>query len=508
MTLRDLFSPCLDMPPAAAGVVGLLVVLATGTVQAQPAGAMDRPRYEIMRQDDDWGFLRDPARRTDYADALKYVPLGASTYGYLGGEARSLYEYRDVALFRSPAANDDGYLLQRFMAHGGVVTAAVPGLVQARAFVELKSGLVAGLRPDPGPPDEDRLDVNQAFVEGTVALGPAPAGPASAGGRPGAAPSLLVRLGRQELSYGVGRLVSVREGPNVRTGFDGALARVRAAGATLDAFYMVPNTTEPGVFDNGRTDGEQFWGLYATGPVPGLAPHTLDVYYFGQDLDAPLPYAQGPSTEVRHTVGARWAVRTPAFSIDAEAAGQFGRVQRRDSVGAAGPSGRIAAWTASTFATVALGGLPLAPELGLYTGVVSGDRDPGDADLGTFRAPYPPGRYFGIGNDLGPVNLAGFRPSLALAPAPGVSVEVGTYVFWRASTRDGLYNPPGFPLRPGGPSRARYVGAIPEAALAWQLDRHFGVEVDVSYFVTGPYLDESGPGADALFVSGRATYRF
>ena len=39
---------------------------------------------------------------------------------------------------------------------------------------------------------------------------------------PGSALNPTLRIGRQEMSYGSSRLVSVREGPNVRRSFDGA----------------------------------------------------------------------------------------------------------------------------------------------------------------------------------------------------------------------------------------------------------------------------------------------
>ena len=54
-----------------------------------PAGA-GRPGYKLLRYDEDWSGLADPAARADLWDALKYVPLGGGGRRYLslGGEVR------------------------------------------------------------------------------------------------------------------------------------------------------------------------------------------------------------------------------------------------------------------------------------------------------------------------------------------------------------------------------------------------------------------------------------
>ena len=481
-----------------AATLATIAALVVGPAHAQPAPA-SRPGYALMRQDEDWSVLRDPALRTDYADPLKHVPLGdgGRTFLWVGGGLRPFYEYRSGAVFLPPEAAGDGYLLHRTMVHAGLASDAVSGLARARAFVEIQSGLVAGKRPPPAPPDLDRLGVNQAFAEATVRLA------RGAGG-----PTALVRLGRQEIHVGAGRLVSVREGPNVRRGFDGALARVAVgargplAGWRAEAFAARPVVTTPGVFDDRADAGERFWGAVASGPAaPG---HTLDLYYFGTDSDRAI-YDQGAGPETRHTLGARWAARAPpgaaALRFDAEAAVQAGRS------GPDGARGAVRAWTAALDAAYTLRASPLRPTLGLTAGVASGDRDPADPDLQTFRAPYPPGRYFGP-SDLGPQNVAGLRPSVAVAPAPGIAVEAGAHAFWRASTADGLYAPPGLPLKPGGPSDARLVGALASVALSWRADAHTALRAEVARFLTGPFLERTPPGDDYTYAGAYAAYTF
>jgi len=78
--------------------------------------------------------------------------------------------------------------------------------IWARFFGQLKSNLESGRTGGPRPTDRDELDVHQGFVD----LAPPP----------DPQYGLTLRTGRQELAYGSQRIISVREGPNVRQSFD------------------------------------------------------------------------------------------------------------------------------------------------------------------------------------------------------------------------------------------------------------------------------------------------
>src|SRR4026208_480314 len=86
-----------------------------------------------------------------------------------------------------------------------------------RAYVELKSGIEVGRAGGPRPPDEDHLDLHQGFVD--LSFGP-----------------VTARVGRQELAFGSQRLVSVREGPNMRQTFDGGTVEVNRGRWRVDGF--------------------------------------------------------------------------------------------------------------------------------------------------------------------------------------------------------------------------------------------------------------------------------
>jgi hypothetical protein len=91
---------------------------------------------------------------------------------------------------KSPYTNT--FFLERYMLHTDWHLGE-----HVRAFVQLKSGLESFRLGGPRPIDEKKLDFEAAFVEvGTIS----------------GENWLVLQAGRQELNYGSGRLVSVREG--------------------------------------------------------------------------------------------------------------------------------------------------------------------------------------------------------------------------------------------------------------------------------------------------------
>jgi hypothetical protein len=62
---------------------------------AQESQALSSPPYQSPRYEEDYRYLRNPARRNDLWDLVKYIPLNdkGDRYVSLGGEIRLRYEY-------------------------------------------------------------------------------------------------------------------------------------------------------------------------------------------------------------------------------------------------------------------------------------------------------------------------------------------------------------------------------------------------------------------------------
>jgi hypothetical protein len=442
--------------------------------------------YHLLREDDDWSFLADPAERQEFWDRIKYLPLRTGRTDWfvsMGGEAREVWEQIGNDNWgRQPFTN--GYFNQRYMfyvdAHYGR---------NVRSFVELKSGLNSYRIGGPRPIDEKKLDFQAAFIE--VGTGDGTADDRS---------WIKLRAGRQEMEYGSGRLIDVREGPNVRLSFDGLKVKTGIGSWQIDGFAMRPDLDKPGFFNNVPNHSVGFWGVYGVRPLTKSI--TLDAYYLGLDRKT-AAFNRGVGQEVRHSIGARFSrpiAQTKAgWDFDYEGLWQFG------SFGSA----NIRAWTVASETGYRFPTVPLKPRFSVKADISSGD-DPRTNTLRTFNPLFPKGNYFGVLATAGPgpINFIDVHPRVEAALPHSVTASADWIFQWRESLRDGVYSVPGFLIVPAGKSDARFVGHRPGAELRWQANSHMWFQVDYGIFYAGRFLRETQPGRNLNYVALWAGYKF
>ncbi len=438
-----------------------------------PSTSRDAPPYRLLRADEDYRYLRDPTRRIDVLDRLKFIPLGRRVALGLGGESRQRLEW-----FRANNWGDGPprslSWLQRYMFHADL------RLPHARVFVQVKSGLEAGRPGGPRPVDRDDFDIHQAFADLEL-------------GRPDRT-EVVIRVGRQELAFGSGRLVSPREGPNVRRSFDGISLLVRARSVRAHLFVTRPVALVPGVLDDGWEPGQWFAGAHVTTPSPHRG-GAVDVYAFY--LDRPAAALQrGEAHERRLSLGTRWSGLAGPLDYNAEAIVQVGRFGERT----------LLAWTVASDTGVRLP-VPWRLRLGTRLDVASGDRG-GARPVGTFQALFPKGSYFGEDALIGPANFFDVHPSLAIEPIERLSLAVDWVALWRQTLADGIYNVPGEPTVTADHNDARFIGHRAGVSLEVELTRHVGVVATYSRFFRGPFLVQAGKTRDVDFVATWMTLKF
>jgi hypothetical protein len=467
-------------------ILALILLAGAPFAHAQSDQAANSPienrNYSLLREDEDWSFLADPANRQDFWDPLKYIRLREEHDDWflsMGGEARETWEqigndYWGMAPFWN------AYLNERYMLYFDVHYGS-----HVRTFVELKSGLNSYRIGGPRPIDEKKLDFQAAFLE----LGTS-----------NAKNYVKFRAGRQELEYGSGRLIDVREGPNVRLSFDGFMVKSEINSWRIDGFAMRPDLDKPGFFDNAPNHAVGFWGIYATGSLRHK--NQLDVYYLGLDRKE-ATFQRGTAQEVRHTLGARFsrpvATEKPGWDFDEEALWQFGTFGSAD----------IKAWTVATDTGYRIPTIHLKPRFSAKADISSGD-NPNSKTLGTFNPLFPKGDYFGVlaTTGPGPINFIDVHPRVETTLPDDISVSFDWIVQWRENVNDGVYNVPGFLIRAADGSRARFVGHRPGTQVRWQANRHLWFQADYGIFYAGRFLKETQPGRNLNYWALWAGYKF
>jgi hypothetical protein len=467
-------------------ILALMLLVGTPFAHAQSGHAANPPEpnrnYQLLRENEDWSFLRDANLRSDFWDPIKFIRFRLDRddwYMSVGGEAREVWEQIGNDNWgQQPYMN--AYLNERYMLYFDVHYSK-----HVRTFVELKSGLNSFRIGGPRPIDEKKLDFQAGFLE--------------VGTSPGAK-SLALRIGRQELEYGSGRLIDVREGPNVRLSFDGFTVKSQIDSWQIDGFAVRPDLDKPGFFSNAPNHGVAFWGAYATRLLPRKV--FLDAYYLGLDRKQ-ATFERGTAQEVRHSLGARIsrpvATEGPGWDFDYEGLWQFGTFG----------SGNIRAWTVASETGYRFPTVRLKPRFSAKADISSGD-NPNSKTLGTFNPLFPKGNYFGVlaTTGPGPINFIDVHPHMETVFPHDVTVSFDWIFQWRESLQDGVYAVPGFLIRAADGSRARFVGHRPGTEIRWQANRHLWFQADYGVFFAGSFLKETQPGRNLNYWALWAGYKF
>lgn len=430
-----------------------------------------------MRYDEDYENLKDSSR--NFYEQIKYIPLNKESNIYMsfGGEAR--YEYVDFHNedWGRIGIGHNNFLLQRYDLHTDVHLGK-----KLRVFAQLRSALQDGRSNGPRPIDEDHLNVQNLFVDAVVFQ------------KEGKA--ITLRGGRQEIDYGSGRLISVREGPNARLYFTGGKVMYTSARFTADAFAMMADTTHTGIFDNKSSKQINLWGGYSKLIIPHSG--NLDMYYIGirRDISA---FEEGAQKEVRHTIGTRLWKYGGGFIYNLEAAYQFG------SFG----TGNISAWTGSVDLGYSFETTKFKPTINLRNDYISGDKKAGDGNLQTFNPIYPKGGYFGFSPQIGPVNLIDIHPYGTLDLLDNLKFQADVVFNWRYSLNDGVYRPSGGFNLAGSSSDKRYIGTAYLANFAYGINKYTSLVTGIQYFKTSEFINDIIPNSkNGIFFNIRLGFKF
>lgn len=419
----------------------------------------------------------------------------------VGGQFRARYESRDNAGFLPSndflvgLKNSDDYYQFRTKAHVGWTPTS-----WVAVFGEGRDAHTVG--DSQSFSVDDLFDLHQAYVRfGDVRQFP-----------------LVLKAGRQELSYGDQRYVGVSDWSNLGRTFDAVKLRFENEHLWVDAFSGRQVLPWDGHF-NESNDYDLFSGLYAsTGKL--LPWQETQLYFLARNvqpgsLTAISETIGGPGPRDIYTIGTRWKSAPGElgnWDYLFEAAGQFGNITQGGGV-----------LNHRGFAVDATGGYTLKDTSGQPRFTVgydygSGDHDPNDGTDETFQMLLGTNhRFYGLMDIFGLRNMHIPRAGVSISPLTNVSFSVEWLGFWLAQTTDFLYpesgpgrSRNGYGRNPGFNSQ---VGNEIDLLLSWQPAKWGQLQTGYGHFFAGDYIRESAAAGgfdweNAGWFYAQATFNF
>lgn len=454
-------------------------MLAAGAVQAQDLSpdataatsvqtTAQRPILRSNRWQEDWSALADPALRTQWGDALKYLSLSADrpkTYLSFGMNLRERTEMSDAAAFGIGGNPDNTYVLQRFQLHADLRFAD-----DWQAFVQFEDARTMNKQVIGGA-DRNPWDLRLAFVAYVHAF---------------ASGTFKARVGRQDFAFDLQRFVSLRDGPNVRQSFDAVWADWETGQWRFIGFLSQPvQYKDAHPFDDTSNHRFRFHTLRVERLLWGK--DELSAYYALYSRDN-ARYLDAAGEERRDVYDVRFAGSEGGVDWDVEAMAQRGHVGAAD-IDAWGTGARVGyTWQAGW-----------SPRAGVQVDAASGDRHPGDGTLGTFNPLFPNGYYFTLAGFTGYTNLVHVKPSVTVKPIARLTLMGALGFQWRQTTADAIYVQPNLPLPGTAGQGGRWTGIYGQLRVDYVFNANFTGAVEAVHYDVGQAIRMAG-GRDGDYV--------
>jgi hypothetical protein len=447
-----------NRPALAQATAAATAVTATASGDSYGAPAPQRPTIQSQRYEEDWSVLDDPALRTEPLDGLKYIPLSndGSAYLSLGANLRERVEIFDAPLFGTSHISSNSYLLDRLEVNADL---HVDGW---EAYVLVEDAETAG-KTVITPADQDRLDLEQAFI--------AHSGPLGDG-------VLKVRVGRQEFAFDLQRFVSDRDGPNVRQAYDAVWGDYEIGDWRIISFVSHPTQYKNlAIFDDYSNSDLILDGFRVE--RRDLGPGNLALYYLRYER-ANAKFVEASGNEDLNAFDVHYSGRHGPVDFDVEAMAQQGSIGGRASL--AWAFGERSGYTFNA---------PWSPHLSLQIDAASGNTS-SHGTFGTFNPLFPNGSYFSLASLTGYSNLVHVKPIFSVIPIKTLLLQAAVGFQWRETTNDAVY---AFPVQPiAGTAREGdlWSGVYFQLDAVKTINEHVTLSAEFVHFQIGESIEAVG----------------
>jgi len=368
-----------------------------------------------------------PEQTLESEDKPSYLVAPSSNRLKVSGEIRSRAEYRSLLDYKTVASMDqsDDFALLRTRLNFDVDVNE-----RMRALVQIQDSRKFGEEATTTS-DEAGVDLHQAYFEAVL--------------NQSATAPLALRVGRQELRLGSGRLVAECPWSNVGRSLDGLRLTWKGDSWSADFFEMLVQEAGSGSTDDDRA----FAGAHYA--YQGSNGRRFDVYaYYRHYADGSFTGETGSTGDLRDvTTGARTLLESDTWDCEGEIAFQTG--ERAED--------NVEAWMAVARCGYTFGGLGWRPRLGLEYNFASGDEDPADGRHQGFDDLYGL-RHFvlGVGDYTGRSNLHDVDLQVSAKPSENWKISVDYHIFHLGACRSTCLREACRTRLPRSPARCLAVG--------------------------------------------------
>ncbi|MEL7004195.1 MAG: alginate export family protein, partial [Bacteroidota bacterium] len=335
----------------------ITLVLSIFTIKlshAQELEKKDPPPFKRNRAEENYEYLNERnVYKSVVGDKFKLLSIADNIFVNIGGQYRPRLEHFTNENWTEEDATFYSQRLSLFTSLNFGQT--------IRLYGEMIHGYTSN---EDQVVESDEIDIHQGFIEINLLLTDSA--------------RLSFRLGRQEINLGSSRLISIREGPNIKRSFDVVQAIYSVGITQIRTFYGKEVSPRFGAFDNefNLFDSEslnpEVWTVDVRFPIRKII-GTNELYYIGFKSKMSR-FADAIGREVRHTLGIRrYGMLWNRMSYNTEIAYQFGEIENKT----------IRAINIELDNKYHFEHWRWKPQLGLKVDVSTGDRTTGDGRINT-----------------------------------------------------------------------------------------------------------------------------
>lgn len=435
--------------------------------------------YNTSRWAEDWKGMRDPKKRDDFLDRLKYIPIDSDgdIYATLSGEARLRTTIvSNPSLVESPYRRED---LLRLV--GGADVHAGP----FRFYGELAHGGLAGINYGvPAGKSRNDLIVQQAFAE--------------VGGQVGAV-TLGVRYGRQGFTDGSPQILAIRDDNSILFVEQGVRAWAQLSRYRVDMFDFHHVTLGTG----GTSDDVSDKGTRFSGVTMGMVladSKTKKLFldpYAWRERNSKARWGSTTARETRRHWGVRLWGSVKDLTIDWTVDRQTGDFNGRD----------IDAWSAYIAQTYQLSKKGLAPKIGVHVDYGSGGGAYGKGTIHNGRFVTGGAIAYSYQGALSPSNLVQISPNITISPAKTLDLTTEYQRSYRATESDAVYKGSGAAYAGTQLIPGKHIGDAIRFQASWKIAPRITVITRYEHFQpAGPLQKIKLTGSH--YLSGWISLRF